>query len=150
MLELVSKATGFSINKMCQSNSVCNKVFKTGNYFVLDVFEALKNRYGSSLLGHLRYWLYAVRLIGLINTCRMHFGPPRPRETRLMFRVEIFSWPTPGNIDLTECRLFCIDHVANNGDVLPFLEALYKNDRLQLESIEKHSVELPDKFKGAF
>ena len=55
-----------------------------------------------------------------------------------MFRIEIFSWPTASNIDLTECRLFCIDHVTNEGEILPFWEALYKNNKLRL-SEERNS-----------
>lgn len=131
MVELVSKATSFSIDELLQSNLDCNGVFKTGNYFVVDVFETLKSRYSNSLWKSIRYWLEVVKLTGFVNAWRMYFEPKLPREIKTMFRIEIFSWPTAGNIDLTECRLFCIDHVTNNGKILPFWEALYKNDRLR-------------------
>lgn len=132
MLKIVSGTTGFSINEMCRNNSTANRVFKTGNYFVLDIFEALKRRYKDSRISYLRYWFAVAKLAGLINTFRMLFEPPRPIETRMMFRIEIFAWPTPNNIDLEECRLFCIDHVTNKGEVLPFWGALYRNDRLRV------------------
>jgi len=131
MLKLVSKATSFSIVEMAHNNSTGNSVFKTGNYFVLDVFETLKHKHKSLLFGSLRYWIAVAKLTGVINAFRMRFEPSRPIETRLMFRIEIFAWPTPSNIDLEESRLFCIDHVTNDGQILPFWEALYRNDRLR-------------------
>jgi uncharacterized radical SAM superfamily Fe-S cluster-containing enzyme len=139
MVGLVSQATGFSMDEMYQNNSISNLVFKTGNYFVIDIFETLKNRYGRSIEGCIRYWLDMVKLTSIRNTLRMRFEPPRSRQTRLMFRIEIFSWPSPGNIDLLECRLFCIDHLTNNGEILPFWEALYKNEKLKLRTKENHS-----------
>jgi uncharacterized radical SAM superfamily Fe-S cluster-containing enzyme len=138
MLELVSEATGFSIDEMCRNNLMTNGLFNTGNYFVLDIFKALKKRYAHSSWGSLRFLSHCVKLVGILNTFRMFFEPFQPKETRLMFRIEIFSWPTASNIDLSECRLFCIDHVTNQGEILPFWEALYKNDKLRL-SEERNS-----------
>jgi uncharacterized radical SAM superfamily Fe-S cluster-containing enzyme len=138
MLKLVSKATSFSIDEMCHNNLMTNSLFNTGNYFVLDIFKALKKKYAYNSWGRLKYWSHCVKLIGILNTFRMFFEPFQPKETRLMFRIEIFSWPTASNIDLSECRLFCIDHVTNEGEILPFWEALYKNDKLRL-SEERNS-----------
>jgi len=143
MLKLVSKATGFSIDEMCHNNLVANGLFNTGNYFVLDIFKALKKRYVRSWWGSLKFWLNCVKIVGIFNTFRMFFEPSQPKETRLMLRIEIFSWPTASNIDLSECRLFCIDHVTNEGKTLPFWEALYKNDKLRLseERNSKYKIE---------
>jgi len=49
------------------------------------------------------------------------------------FLVEIFSWPTPGNIDLTECRRLSVNHVALTGEIFSFWEAQFYNDRLRLK-----------------
>ncbi len=132
MLKLVSKAISLSIDEVCHNNLTANGLFNTGNYFVLDVFKALKKRYAHSSWSSLKFWLHCVRLVGIFNTFRMFFEPFQPKETRLMFRIEIFSWPTASNIDLSECRLFCIDHVTNEGEILPFWEALYRNDKSRL------------------
>lgn len=132
MLKLVSKATSLSIDEMCHNNLTANGLFNTSNYFVLDIFKALKKRYAHSSWGSLRFWSHCVKLMGIFNTLRMFFEPFQPKETRLMFRIEIFSWPAASNIDLSECRLFCIDHVTNEGEILPFWEALYRNDKLRL------------------
>ena len=48
------------------------------------------------------------------------------------FLVEIFSWPTPGNIDLTESRRLSVSHVTMTGEILSFWDALFYNDRLRL------------------
>ncbi|MGA1796351.1 MAG: radical SAM protein [bacterium] len=130
MIKLVSKATGLSIQEMCETNDSCNRIFKTGNYFVIDVLEALGKRYGTSRGHGTRYWLHILHRAGMKNALKLRIEPPGPRETRLMLRVEIFFWPKPGNIDLAECRLFCIDHLSDDGEVLPFWEALYRNERL--------------------
>lgn len=132
MLKLVSKATSISIDEMCHNNLAANSLFNTGNYFVLDIFKALKKRYGHSSWGSFRFRWHCIKLVGILNVFRMLFEPFQPKETCLMFRIEIFSWPTASNIDLSEYRLFCIDHVTNEGEILPFWEALYKNDKCRL------------------
>ncbi|MFH1260064.1 MAG: radical SAM protein [Elusimicrobiota bacterium] len=48
---------------------------------------------------------------------------------KVNFRLEIFFWPTLLNIDLRQCRLFNIDHLTNTGEILPFWEALYQNEK---------------------
>jgi uncharacterized radical SAM superfamily Fe-S cluster-containing enzyme len=151
MLKLVSKATHLSIDEMCHNNLTTNGLFNTGNYFVLDIFKALKRRYAHSPWGSLKFWLHCVKLAGIFNTLRMFFEPFQPKETRLMFRIEIFSWPTASNIDLTECRLFCIDHVTNEAEVLPFWEALYKNDKLRLSKKRNSNCRIEvNEFVGSF
>lgn len=137
MLKLVSDVAGFSIDELSKDNLITNRIFKTGNYFVVNIFEMLKRRYKNQRFGGLKYWISAAKLTGVINALRMMFEPPRPIETKFMFRLEIFAWPTSSNIDLTECRLFCIDHMANNGEILPFWEALYANDKLRMKEEKK-------------
>lgn len=134
MLGLVSKATDFSVEEMIQNNSRANAVFKTGNYFVFDIFKALKKRLYRRPWGKLKFWFKVINLTGASNALRLFTERSCPKETRLMFRIEIFSWPTASNIDLCECRLFCIDHMTNDKEILPFWEALYRNDRVRRSS----------------
>lgn len=135
MLKLVCDAAGFSIEELSKDNLITNRIFKTGNYFVVDIFEMLKRRYKNQRFGGLKYWICVAKLVGIVNALKMMFEPSHPIETKFMFRIEIFAWPTPSNIDLAECRLFCIDHVTNKGEVLPFWEALYVNDKMKLKKI---------------
>lgn len=134
MIKLVSRVTGFSIDQMCRSNSDNNAVFKQGTYFALDVFKTLNRLCGRSLWGRIRYWVAVGRLTGIINALRMYFEPPPPKKMHWRFRIQIFSWPTPGNIDLGECRMARIEHLTDSGEILPFLEALYKNERKFLKT----------------
>ncbi|MGA1825104.1 MAG: radical SAM protein [bacterium] len=130
MVALVSNAIGFSIDEMSQHNRSINKVFMSSNYFALDMLKMMSKKFKNTPIGRLCYWKDIIKHSGGINTCKILFESYRPPQTRHMFRIEIFYWPSPGNIDLSETRLFCIDHVNNNGEILPFWEALYSNERM--------------------
>ena len=63
-----------------------------------------------------------------------------PLDERLTFSIEIFFWPTAGNIDLDECRRFYIDHVTTDGEILPFWEALFRNELLRKQNVKHEGV----------
>jgi hypothetical protein len=129
MLKAVSAASGFSLDEMFRENAVSNRRAGTVNYFVMNVFNILKRRSRSSARPRFAFWKDVFGRSGAAGALRMALEPDRPPDERMTFEIEIFSWPTAGNIDLDEVRKFPICHATNGGEVLPFWEALFRNDR---------------------
>jgi len=129
MLKAVSAASGFSLDEIFRENAVSNRRAGTVNYFVMNVFNILKRRSRSAARPRLAFWKEAFDRAGAAGTLKMALEPDRPPDERTTFNLEIFSWPTAGNIDLDEVRKFPISHVSNGGEILPFWEALFRNDR---------------------
>lgn len=129
LLRTVSAATGFSLDEILRENAVSNRRAGTANYFVMNVFNILKRRSRAAALPRFSYWKDVYSRAGAAGALRMAFEPDRQPEERTTFEIEIFSWPTAGNIDLDEVRKFPISHVTNGGEALPFWEALFRNDR---------------------
>ena len=129
MLKTVSAATGFSLDEMFRENAVSNRRAGTVNYFVMNVFNILKRRSRAAAHPGFAFWKDVCSRAGAAGAFRMALEPDRQPEERTTLEIEIFSWPTAGNIDLDEVRKFPISHVSNSGETLPFWEALFRNDR---------------------
>ena len=129
MIKLISQTTQLSIDDLLKDNERSNGLFKTGNYFVVDVLKALRRKYGKKVFQKIKFWHNTFKLVGLRNGLRVLAEPYRSKQNRYMLRLEIFAWPTANNIDLEECRKFCVDHINHLGQVRPFWEALFDNDR---------------------
>lgn len=148
MIKGVSRATGFTVEEMCQINAVANHSLKSGNHFLFNMFSAVELRNRPAVFrehrgerelnpGELaaeikrRFRADAERLIGAENTRRMSEERPDAYLSMRNFVIEIFSWPTSGNIDLSECRQMAVNHIGPGGAVMPFLEALFANERMR-------------------
>lgn len=129
MLKTVSAASGFSLDEMFRENAVSNRRAGTVNYFAMNIFNILKRRSRSAAHPRSAFWKEVFGRAGAAGALRMALEPDRPPDERTTFELEIFSWPTAGNIDLDEVRKFPISHVSNGGEALPFWEALFRNDR---------------------
>lgn len=129
MLKTVSAATGFSLEEMLRENAVSNRRAGTVNYFVMNVFNILKRRSRAGAHPRFAFWKDVLGRAGAAGALRLALEPGRPPEERTTFEIEVFSWPTAGNIDLDEVRKFPISHLTNSGEALPFWEALFRNDR---------------------
>ncbi len=129
LLKTVSAATGFSLDEILRENAVSNRRAGTANYFVMNVFNILKRRSRAAAHPRFSFWKDVYSRAGAAGAFRMAVEPDRQPEERTTFEIEIFSWPTAGNIDLDEVRKFPISHVTNGGEALPFWEALFRNDR---------------------
>jgi molybdenum cofactor biosynthesis enzyme MoaA len=129
MLKAISAATRFSLEEILKENAVSNRRAGSVNYFVMNVFNILKRRSRAAAYPRLAFWKDVYSRAGAAGAFRMAFEPERPPDERTTFEIEIFSWPTSGNIDLDEVRTFPISHVTNGGETLPFWEALFRNDR---------------------
>lgn len=140
MLKMVSKATGFSLAEMCTENNVANRRTKTGNSFMINIFNILKRRGKKAYLSPLQteHVTDISNLVDYSNIVKVDCERHRPLDERKTLSIEIFSWPTAANIDLNECRQFCIYHVTTDGKILPFWEALFRNELLR-----KRAGEIP-------
>jgi len=134
MLKMVSGATGFSLPEMFTENNVSNRRTKTGNYFVMNIFNMMR-RYSQKA-----YPLLLQQAYQTYNSTLMADKRQLPPDERLTFSIEIFFWPTAGNIDLDECRRFCIDHVTTDGEILPFWEALFRDELLRKRARENTTI----------
>jgi pyruvate-formate lyase-activating enzyme len=147
MIRLVADATGFSVEECCLGNEVASRHLKTGYRFSVHVFTLLKQRAkwqarasaGRSLSP--AEWAARSRALFLDEIARradpetarrLEENPEQGFLALRDFLVEIFSWPTPGNIDLDECRRSSVNHVTLDGTVLPFQVALYTEERRRL------------------
>lgn len=130
MLKMVSRATGFSLPEMFTENNVSNRRTKTGNYFVMNIFNMMRRN------GQTAYPLLLQRAYQTYNSTLLADERQLPPDERLTFSIEIFFWPTAENVDLDECRQFCIDHVTTDGAILPFWEALFRNELLRMRARE--------------
>jgi len=142
MLKIVSEATGFSLAEMCTENNVANRRRKTGNYFIINIFNVLKRRGKKSRLSplHTEHATDISNFIDYSNALKAACEDQRPLDERMTLSIEVFSWPTAGNIDLDECRRFCIEHVTNDWKILPFWEALFRNELLRKSARERFGI----------
>ncbi|MBI4680214.1 MAG: hypothetical protein HY753_03120 [Nitrospirae bacterium] len=138
MLKRVSETTGFSLAEMCTENNIVNRKTKTGNYFVINIFNMLKrrNKKASAFSLQTTYQSYISNLMGCANAEPVVFEPHRTLDERIPFSIEIFFWPTAMNIDLDECRRFCIEHVTIDWKIFSFREALFRNELLRNRATE--------------
>jgi molybdenum cofactor biosynthesis enzyme MoaA len=143
MLKTVSAAAGFSLDEMFRENAVSNRRSGSVNYFVVNVFNMLKRRHRLSAHPRWAFWKEVLARAGAAGALKMALEPDRPPDERTTFELEIFSWPTAGTIDLEEVRKFPIRHVTNGGEVLPFWEALFMNDRDRHNAGRRTGAELP-------
>lgn len=148
LLRVVSGATGFSMDEMCLVNDVAHRRTKTGNRFSFSIFPAMMQRRRQAALGSPRakagetlagiqpeiqdgYRADVRRLIGEKSARLMETEPADTLLPIRNFVIEVFCWPTPANADLSECRRSAVNHVTLDGQILPFWEALFRNDRLR-------------------